>query len=105
MVEAVQQRVSSTGVGATLEQAMYSFHVMHHAVTLGWLGYLMVVRDMRTTSQAAVLSRLRKLLRRRTGNRCPGDRLSPAWLLRTYQAERNPVFDGLRNDRRVPITV
>lgn len=30
--------------GADLERAMYSFHRIHHAVTLGWLSYLMSVR-------------------------------------------------------------
>lgn len=32
--------------GADLERAMYSFHRMHHAITLGWLGYLVSVRAM-----------------------------------------------------------
>ncbi len=31
--------------GANLERAMYSFHCIHHAVTLGWLSYLMAVAD------------------------------------------------------------
>lgn len=30
--------------GADLERAMYSFHRIHHAVTLGWLSYLVSVR-------------------------------------------------------------
>ena len=32
--------------GADLERAMYSFHRMHHAVTLGWLSYLVSVVEM-----------------------------------------------------------
>ncbi|CAN7644032.1 hypothetical protein [Massilia sp. LjRoot122] len=30
--------------GADLERAMYSFHCIHHAMTLGWLSYVMSVR-------------------------------------------------------------
>lgn len=30
--------------GADLERAMYSFHCVHHALTLGWLSYVMTVR-------------------------------------------------------------
>lgn len=33
---------------ATLERAMYSFHMMHHTFTLGWLGYLAAVAEMRS---------------------------------------------------------
>lgn len=33
--------------GADLERAMYSFHRMHHTITLGWLGYFAAVREMR----------------------------------------------------------
>ena len=29
--------------GATLDRAMYSFHRLHHAVTLGWLSYVVSV--------------------------------------------------------------
>ena len=32
---------------ADLERTMYAFHRMHHAITLGWLGYLSAVGDMR----------------------------------------------------------
>lgn len=31
--------------GADLERAMYAFHRMHHAVTLGWLSYLVSVNE------------------------------------------------------------
>jgi hypothetical protein len=31
--------------GADLERAMYAFHRMHHAVTLGWLSYLVSVSE------------------------------------------------------------
>jgi len=31
--------------GADLERAMYAFHSMHHAVTLGWLSYLVSVSE------------------------------------------------------------
>ena len=31
--------------GADLERAMYSFHKVHHALTLGWLSYLVSVRQ------------------------------------------------------------
>lgn len=31
--------------GADLERAMYAFHSMHHAVTLGWLSYQLSVSD------------------------------------------------------------
>lgn len=33
--------------GADLERAMCSFHKMHHRITLGWLGYLGAVHEMR----------------------------------------------------------
>lgn len=32
--------------GADLEQAMYTFHRLHHAVTLGWMFYVMSVGKM-----------------------------------------------------------
>lgn len=31
--------------GATLERAMYSFHRMHHTLTLGWLSYVVSVSE------------------------------------------------------------
>lgn len=43
--------------GATVERAMYSFHRTHHAVTPGWLGYLMSVRTIsRDIQQRGVLA-------------------------------------------------
>ena len=43
--------------GANVERAMYSFHSMHHALTLGWLGYLVSVRTMtRDIQQHGVLA-------------------------------------------------
>lgn len=42
---------------ANVERAMYSFHRMHHALTLGWLGYLVSVRTMtRDIQQRGVLA-------------------------------------------------
>lgn len=43
--------------GANVERAMYSFHSKHHALTLGWLGYLVSVRSMtRDIQQRGVLA-------------------------------------------------
>jgi hypothetical protein len=43
--------------GANVERAMYSFHRMHHTLTLGWLGYLTSVRTMtRDIQQRGVLA-------------------------------------------------
>jgi len=43
--------------GANVERAMYSFHRVHHTLTLGWMGYLASVRTMaRDIQQRGVLA-------------------------------------------------
>lgn len=47
--------------GANVERAMYSFHRVHHTLTLGWLGYLLSVRTMtRDIQQRGVLAAVKK---------------------------------------------
>lgn len=49
--------------GASLERAMYSFHKMHHTFTLGWLGYLAGVREMRSDIETnGVMSALKTVV-------------------------------------------